>query len=607
MLVNEQNFDQLIETIRKVHRTTIDQRFVDLTEFLDELFRSIRSEQIFLFRGLTKLLENYEDRAALKTEFLKAKCLETIVSLFDEEEQNLTTLMEFLTELLNKSEIVQEKFQQTESYEKLFGFLRFIRFPSMDLINRFLYLMIDKTFSSPVDSSSLNIEPDVQLINPDLALVLIRWVPHLAELNLQSYVLSTIERVFLSSMRNKSVASSSAASLVLIEILAHRENFHHETLLNVLRLVESLARFSIDRSTIRRIFQLFNDENPLKKHLLRILIVSALFPDPDRQFISSYFDFHHPDAVRSIFSADRRKVTTFFFQKILVSPVTRPNFVPTQSLTIHVWLRFNENCFSSSRNGHRQICAIYCSAVGFELFVFHSSLVVTIIEKNELFYSEIKDFEEILDARWHCLTLVQTTETGSRLSAAFQVDLCSNLKIYVDGLLRKEISDWKSLNLSVDPIQWVSIGGENNGSKFLTNKTKNSTISESFVRRIRPLTGLFSSKSRNSSSAKEKEKVPSESLISSSSNDKQMIFGSSTSLFGQICSFWLLNESLEEKFVQKLFAAGKFSLSAFRFVENLGNSVQVPIFVNFLDFRRTNNSAKISRRKFVNFCRVELC
>ncbi|CAM4981995.1 unnamed protein product [Rotaria socialis] len=49
MLIDEQNLDQIISTIRAVHQMTIDHRLIDLTEFLTEFFQSIQPQQSNLF------------------------------------------------------------------------------------------------------------------------------------------------------------------------------------------------------------------------------------------------------------------------------------------------------------------------------------------------------------------------------------------------------------------------------------------------------------------------------------------------------------------------------------------------------------------------------
>ncbi|CAF3840407.1 unnamed protein product, partial [Rotaria magnacalcarata] len=106
MLIDEKNLAQIISTIRAVHQMTIDQRLIDLTEYLTEFFQSIQPQQSNLFRILTCLLHDYQDCAALKIEFLKANCLETIYQKLSDNEDNTISILEFITELLNNSENV---------------------------------------------------------------------------------------------------------------------------------------------------------------------------------------------------------------------------------------------------------------------------------------------------------------------------------------------------------------------------------------------------------------------------------------------------------------------------------------------------------------------
>ncbi|CAF4654214.1 unnamed protein product, partial [Rotaria sp. Silwood2] len=152
MLIDEQNVDKNITTIRTLHQTTIDQRPYDLTEYLIEFFQFINKQKQHtslsnIFNLLTNLLRDYIDRAALKIEFLKAKCLEIIYEILIDEvndETNIMSILQFISELLVNSENVQEKFLNFNGYEKIFHFLYHIHSPTIDFINQLLILMTEK-------------------------------------------------------------------------------------------------------------------------------------------------------------------------------------------------------------------------------------------------------------------------------------------------------------------------------------------------------------------------------------------------------------------------------------------------------------------------------
>ena len=86
MLINESNIEQIIDTIRTVHQTSIDHRSIDLNEYLIDFFQSIQCEQSYVFTCLTRLLQTYDDRAALKIEFLKSQCFEHLQQDFHSNE-----------------------------------------------------------------------------------------------------------------------------------------------------------------------------------------------------------------------------------------------------------------------------------------------------------------------------------------------------------------------------------------------------------------------------------------------------------------------------------------------------------------------------------------
>src|SRR5690349_1441422 len=105
MLIDEQNIEEIITKIRTIHQTTIDQREYDLTEYLIEFFQSIEQEEKInlskLFSLLTNLLCDYIDRAALKIEFIKGKCLETIDRILINQinnQDNIISILQFIAQ-----------------------------------------------------------------------------------------------------------------------------------------------------------------------------------------------------------------------------------------------------------------------------------------------------------------------------------------------------------------------------------------------------------------------------------------------------------------------------------------------------------------------------
>ena len=303
MLINEQNLDQVIETIRKLHQTSIDQRLINLTEYLTELFQSIQTEQInHVFKILTSLLHNYEDCAALKIEFLKAKCLETIHRILNTNEENILSILQFLIELLNNSENVQEKFLEFDGYQKFFHSLRYIHSPTIEFINQLIFLMIEKSSLQSEQLQTPPVDSFVIFINPHITISLIYWIPYLTDASQQRYILSSIDKIIIPSLQNKMRACSNGLILPLLEILNNKEEnskkFEEQILYDIFNLLENLSRFSINPKEIRYILQLFNQNFSFKKQLLKLLVISARHNDPDTQSVSSYFDLQRANSVK---------------------------------------------------------------------------------------------------------------------------------------------------------------------------------------------------------------------------------------------------------------------------------------------------------------------
>lgn len=301
MLINENNIEQIINTIRSIHQTTVDQRLIDLTEYLTEFFQSIQQEQTNIFSILTNLLNNYEDRAALKIEFVKANFFEIIFKILNTNEENLISILQFILELLNNSENVQEKFLKFNGYQKFFNSLRYISSPSIDFINQFIFLMIEKSIFQNENISTPPIDSFVIFINPHITKSLIYWIPYITDVLNQEYIISSIDKIILRSLQNKMLACSNGIILSLLEIFNSSEEnsnkLEEKILFNIFSLLENLSQFSIDTKEIHYICQLFQQNIPYKKQLLQLLIIAAKHNDPNVQLISSYFDLQRPNSV----------------------------------------------------------------------------------------------------------------------------------------------------------------------------------------------------------------------------------------------------------------------------------------------------------------------
>jgi hypothetical protein len=315
MLIDEQNIEEVIGTIRTIHQATIDQRQHDLTDYLLDFFQSIEEQEEInlanLFRVLTNLLRDYVDRAALKIEFLKGKCLETIDRLLIKQinnEENITSILQFIAELLVNSENVQQKFLEFHGYQKLFHFLQYVHSPSNDFINQLLILMTEKS-TLQIDPSLTAVDLFVHFINPHIAVVLIHWIPYLTNRLAQHHIIHSINIIVSRSLQNKMMACSNEIIYSLIDILFSAK-FEEKILLdNIFSILEKLARFSINTKEIRHICQLFNQETNFKKRLLRVLITAAKNDDPDTQTISSYFDLQRSNSVRKRNCLDFSKIS----------------------------------------------------------------------------------------------------------------------------------------------------------------------------------------------------------------------------------------------------------------------------------------------------------
>ena len=226
--------------------------------------------------------------------------------------------------------------------------------------------------------------------------------------------------------------------------------------------------------------------------------------------------------------------------------------------SFHCWLRFDHEFECYSYNVRRQIYSFYSDSIGLESFVCHSSIYVLVSDRHELAYMEINECDELMDGCWHSLTVVHAAQRPSLLTAAFQTVSACHLTVYIDGLLRKRVKDFKYVPLINGPINLASIGAPSQRPSLSTTSTNNesSRIPSTIAKTIQPFRGLFLSKNRRSSSRQEGQVVSEQHMTIVEVNSQEALFGESISLHGQLACIWVLAEILNEAQVKHLHSMG---------------------------------------------------
>ncbi|CAF4138084.1 unnamed protein product, partial [Rotaria sp. Silwood2] len=356
------------------------------------------------------------------------------------------------------------------------------------------------------------------------------------------HIIHSINIIVSRSLQNKMMACSNDIIYSLIDILFLNKSTDKVLLDNIFSTLEKLARFSISTEEIRHICQLFNENTLFKKQLLRILITAAKHDDPDTQTVSSYFDLHRSNS------------------GIILPIIRRWPSVSSSSLhfSFHCWLRFNHEMDSFPHNARRQIYSFYSDSIGLESFMHNSSIYILINDRRELAYTEINEFDELLDGCWHSLTIIHTAQRPSLLAAAFQAVSTCHLTVYFDGLLKKQIKDFKYVSLINDPISLASVGAPSQRPRISTMNTKNDSLplSRTFAKTIQPIKGLFSSKAKTPNLSAGNPLLHGQNIMIIEPNSQDAIFGESTSLHGQLACIWILAETLNEAQVKYLHSMG---------------------------------------------------
>ena len=180
-------------------------------------------------------------------------------------------------------------------------------------------------------------------------------------------------------------------------------------------------------------------------------------------------------------------------------------------------------------------------------------------DRRELAYVEISECDDLIDGCWHSLTIVHTAQRPSLFVAAFQAVSTCHLAVYVDGLLKRQVKDFKYVSLLNDPIGLGSIGAPSQRPRAATVGSKGEALhlTATIAKTIQPLRGLFSTRSKRSPFRPESQSLNGQNVMIVESNSQDTLFGESTCLHGQLACVWILAETMNEAQVKYLHSMGK--------------------------------------------------
>ena len=280
-----------------------------------------------------------------------------------------------------------------------------------------------------------------------------------------------------------------------------------------------------------------------KKQLLRVLITAAKHDDQDTQNISSYFDLQRPNS------------------GIILPIIRRWPAISSSSLhfSFHCWLKLNNEVESYPYDARRQLYSFYSDSIGLEAFICNSSIYILVNDRRELSYIEINECDDLIDGCWHSLTIVHTAQRPSLFVAAFQSVSTCYLTIYIDGLLKKQVKDFKYVPLMNDPINSASIGAPSQRPRTASMIAKSDSLhlTATLAKTMQPFKGLFGSRNKNVNIRSENQALNANNIVTVEPNSQNSIFGESTCLYGQLACVWVVAETLNEAQVKYLHSMGK--------------------------------------------------
>lgn len=298
---------------------------------------------------------------------------------------------------------------------------------------------------------------------------LLRWMIKSDKSDNKVWLSEALFALCSSSLQNKMLSCESGVLLLAVEALEAHRNLDQKSVIEMLKLIETLGRQSISPYELKRLITLLKENDkevfPFRSHVIHV--------------ISSMAKSDGFDVCRNYFDIDE-------FTEGLTIPSIRSNSPQLASgFGFHCWVRLDKVKDESAAEKRRQLYSMYTgNGNGLEAFFTSDGiLVVSVANKKEFLAVPLNEYP-LNDQRWHCVQISHTA--GKRPFGA------SCLCIYIDGSKRLECgAKYPSLN---EPFSYCQIGSplrRSNVPALNVNEARPASFKEGFMDALKVVPGVI--------------------------------------------------------------------------------------------------------------------
>uniref|UniRef100_A0A182PS34 DUF4704 domain-containing protein n=1 Tax=Anopheles epiroticus TaxID=199890 RepID=A0A182PS34_9DIPT len=390
---------------------------------------------------IREFIPDHANKLILCNALFEAKFLANLVQIPEQvkrwniDHQTLgTVLVETLQKLCYHSEKMQYNLMHTNFINVLFDGLREFGKPSSGLISQCLGFAFD--------------ELDARQVNPVVVTKLVEWIPLMGE-NEQNMLSDVLLRRCAATMQSKQhVCKQKTIKRIVDVCLSDCQRLSSKCAMNLLKLIEELAKYSIFPAEVNSLFRLLRPDAQFEYR--KLLLETILRITQHRSSVGVI-----PD--------------NFLDIQTNTSGITIPEirkWETTHGFVFHAWLRLEEEQ-SIAQNYRRQLFSLTTNyGTGYEFFIQkNGNFVVSVITKKEFFTATVQS-PQLLDGRWHSVTV--SVVPPKRLFSYHQIN------VYLDSV-QKLGSTMKYASFA-EVFHYCSIGAPYNNFRKVSHTSHQSNF-----------------------------------------------------------------------------------------------------------------------------------
>jgi hypothetical protein len=360
----------------------------------------------------------------------------------------LPIIIERISLLLRDCDAAIERMSKIDGYKFLFDVVEELGSPDSSTLHAVLAMATHGDQDMTLDKRRGfrgDEQPPQRIRNVQPISYLLRWMRETdyEDPEMQAWLATRLNSLCSSSIQNKMLCCQSGIILQLIQCLKEHGRLRHRTVIELLRLIESLGTHSIRPYELKQLITLLREATtgtpdsdggrfPYKSHVIHV--ISSMAKGDGYEECRRYFDVGKGC-------------------KGITVPGIRDLSPPTSGLTFHCWLRLDKQVGNAAASAvdsrRRQLYSLYTSSGnGFEAFVTSRGVLVAAVACKKEFLAVPLNDHPINDERWHSVSI--------SYAAARRPFGSSSLLVHIDGAKRMECHlKYPSLH---EPLSYCQIG-----------------------------------------------------------------------------------------------------------------------------------------------------